>query len=861
MSRLHWRGAFRRRGLKALFEEHPDAVYYFDVEGRFVAGNAALAERVGLPWERLREMDFTPTVHPDDRARVTEEFGRAVAGETRRYRSRGVRPDGSTFVADVLNVPIRARGHVIGVLGLGRDIDDLSDTQSSLNVSRRLLEIAGRVAKVGGWATDMITGERQWSREMFDVLGLDPQRITTPEDLLAHVAPSHRARVDRAFQRCATKGTAFDLVAPFRSDSGHERHIRLIGEAVRERGRIIRVQGAVSDVTEAFAQHRDRVRMDVLLTAALDGIHDDLVFVDSDWRIRYVNRAAAEKFGIPAPDLVGSDLWTVTRFGDDIAAVLRAAMVEQTAHSVRALDGRTRRWIETVAFPADDLLGISMSDVSDRESARRAALGDSRRQYTQAKVFDSTSDAIIVRGLGDRIEYWNASAGRLLGLGPEDDVSGHELRTLLGADPRAYATAEAAVATDDNWTGELVVRRDGVERLIMCRWILIRDPEGDPEVVFCVLTDVTEARREDELLLRTQRMESIGTLAGGIAHDLNNVLTPLMLSTQLLAGGEDDPGRLRILAGMQQAIERGSSMIRQVLTFARGVEGERTLVDVAELVERFREFCRDTLPKNLTVDVDVQPGLRVVGDPTQLLQVLMNLATNARDVMPAGGTLSLRASARDDRVVIDVADTGPGMETGVVDKAFEPFFTTKGLGRGTGLGLSVSQAIARAHDGTLDITTTGPRGTTFTLELPQAAADEVAPAAVPAAIGAIDLHGARVLIVDDEDAIVDASSEVIRTAGGEAVGARDVEEAKRIIVRDEVDLVLTDLVMPGTTGRAFLDWLATSNPTLGVVTMSGVPEQGDAAERRSNVRAVLDKPFSAGELLHAVASALPEGRG
>jgi DNA-binding NtrC family response regulator len=118
-----------------------------------------------------------------------------------------------------------------------------------------------------------------------------------------------------------------------------------------------------------------------------------------------------------------------------------------------------------------------------------------------------------------------------------------------------------------------------------------------------------------------------------------------------------------------------------------------------------------------------------------------------------------------------------------------------------------------------------------------------------------------VLIVDDEDAIVDASSEVIRTAGGEAVGARDVEEAKRIIVRDEVDLVLTDLVMPGTTGRAFLDWLATSNPTLGVVTMSGVPEQGDAAERRSNVRAVLDKPFSAGELLHAVASALPEGRG
>jgi two-component system, cell cycle sensor histidine kinase and response regulator CckA len=861
MSRPRWRGAFRRNGLRALFEAHPDPVYFFDRDGGFVAGNAALADRVGLPWERLREMDFTPTVHPEDRDRVNEEFARAAAGETRRYRSRGVRPDGSTFFADVLNVPIRSRGRVLGVLGLGRDIDDLTDAQSSLDVSERLLQIAGRVARVGGWATDLVTGERHWSREMFDVLGLDPEVVRTRGDLLDHVGSGHRARVDRVFTRCATKGTAFDLVAPFRTATDEYRQIRIIGEAVRAGGRIVRIQGAVTDVTAAVDQHRERNRMDALLTAALDGLDNDLVFVDEDWRIRYVNRAAAETLGVAAADLVGAELWTVTGFDGDVATSLRAAMSTRSQQSVRARNPRTQRWIETLAFPADDLLGISMSDVSERESGRLEAIGDPRKQYAQATVFDSTTDAIIVRGLGDGIEYWNSSAARLLALGPDDDLTGRPLQAVLGADPGAYADAEAALAADDNWTGDLVVQRDGVERLIACRWILVRDPAGTPEAVFCILVDVTDARREGELVLRTQRMESIGTLAGGIAHDLNNVLTPLMLSTQLLAGTEDDPGRLRILAGMQQAIERGSNMIRQVLTFARGVEGERTLVDVTELVDRFAEFCRDTLPKNLALEVSVEPGLQVLGDPTQLLQVLMNLATNARDVMPEGGRLAVRAANAADRVRITVTDRGPGMDPHVLDKAFEPFFTTKDPGRGTGLGLSVSQAIARTHHGSLDITATGPDGTEFTLDLPRATAADLAPAAAPPKGGSIDLRGARVLIVDDEDAIIEASSEVIRTAGGEATGARDVDEAKRVLVREPVDLVLTDLVMPGTTGREFLDWLAARHPGLAVVTMSGVPEQGDAAERRRNVRAVLDKPFSTDELLHALASALsPEAR-
>jgi two-component system, cell cycle sensor histidine kinase and response regulator CckA len=533
--------------------------------------------------------------------------------------------------------------------------------------------------------------------------------------------------------------------------------------------------------------------------------------------------------------------------------MLREVMSTRVPQVSRRFDEQLQRWMEVISFPAGDMLGIQVRDVTEREQARRRMLDDSRLLHARSMLMDSARDAMIMRGLDDVIEYANAQARALFdGSG---ELVGRSLHDVLGLGQEQAREIENAIGSDGMWEGDVVVSLPEGPRITETLWIAVDGPDGHPDAVFCTLTDVTDRRRQDEALLRTQRMESIGTLASGIAHDLNNVLTPLLLATQLLASSETDPARLRVLEGMRQTVDRGSDMIRQVLTFARGVEGERVVVDVAELARRFAAFCRDTLPKDIEIETVVQEGLAVVGDPTQLLQVLMNFATNARDAMPAGGRLRLRASGDDQQVAIEVADDGAGMPPDVLGRIFEPFFTTKGLGRGTGLGLPVSQAIARTHGGSLEATSHPGQGTVFRLELPRATSfdgDESAPDPRPHT----DLDGLRVLVVDDHDDIVATALLVIDGAGGAPLGAESADAARELLASQPVDVVVTDLVMPGMTGRRFLDLLATDHPQLPVVTMSGVPEQGADAAQRTNVKAVLDKPFSAERLLDALQTAV-----
>jgi two-component system cell cycle sensor histidine kinase/response regulator CckA len=840
------------QGLEVLFAENPSAVFVFDVDGRFIAGNRALAERTGRTWDELHDTHFQLTVHPDDRERVSAEFAAAVGGEARHYRARGLRPDGETFTADVVNVPIREDGVVVGVLGIATDIDALADAQADLDRSQGLMRIASRMARLGGWAADLVTGERYWSDEIFELLGVERGEAPPRRDILEHVEPAQREQLDRAFEQCGIDGTPIDMTALFSRADGKVIHARVIGEAVRaDDGRIVRVHGAVSDVTAEFEALEERRRIETRVSAALDALPDPLLFVDSEWCIRFLNRPAADAIGLPLDDLVGRELWSVREIDPEVAELIRESRAEGRTAVDRRLDPVAERWIETTAFPADDLLGLQFRDVSAVEAARSRVLDDTRHLYAQASVLDSASDAIVLRGLGDLIVYANRSATQLLGGG---DVLGRPMLELLGADPEAYAAADAELAREGTWEGDLLIRRDGDDRVIACRWQLVRDPDGLPEAIFAAMNDVTEARRQDEARLRSQRMESIGTLAGGIAHDLNNVLTPLLLSTQVLSTGEEDPVRLRMLEGMRSTIERGADMIRQVLTFARGVEGERTIVDIAGLLGEFADFCRDTLPKDIVVTVTVEPELTVVGDGTQLLQLLMNLATNSRDAMPSGGKLDVVARAVGRVAVVEVRDTGSGMPPEVVGRIFEPFYTTKEMGRGTGLGLSVSQAIARTHGGSLDVRSAPGRGTTFRLELPrsdahQADLDTNDDGAAP------DLEGLRVLIVDDEEDIVEAASMLVAQAGGIPFGARSASRALHLLAAKQFDVVLTDLVMPGMSGREFLDWMATRRPTMPVVVMSGVPELLARAATGAQPRLTLDKPFTGQQLIVALARA------
>ncbi len=675
-------------------------------------------------------------------------------------------------------------------------------------------------------------------------------------DVDATVHPDDRARVHAAFAAAAGGITQRYEARGLRPD-GTVFHSSVLNAPILRDGEVIGVVGVAHDRDEIVDVRTSLDRSSERLRGALDGIADAIAFVDRDWRLTYLNSVATQLLGRGSGELVGSRLWDLDINDDEGEEMLRESMRSGRRLVRRRFDEGLGRWMEVVAFPAGDLLGLQVRDVTEVEEARRRVQDDARLMHARSMLMDESRDAIVMRGLGDVIEYANAAAGRMFDAGDPSELIGRRLDDVLGLDEQTSRPIESAIARDGVWRGDLVLHPDnGTELVTENQWVAVDGPEGYPDAVFCIISDATERRREHEILARAQRMESIGTLASGIAHDLNNVLTPLMLSAQLLAAGETDERRLRVLEGMRQTVERGGDMIRQVLTFARGVEGERTVVDIGALARRFAEFCRDILPKDIHVELSVPDDLAVLGDPTQLLQVLMNLATNARDAMPDGGRLSLVAFGDENRIVVEVSDDGTGMPPPELARVFEPFYTTKGVGRGTGLGLSVSQAIARTHGGSLEAHSELGSGTTFRLDLPRT---KWTLEQCPEPVSGAGLQGMRVLIVDDEDAIVDLAALVVSDAGGVALGATDALDAQRLLDGSPVDVVVSDLVMPGTSGREFLGWLGANLSTVPVVAMSGIPEQGAHAARRANVRATLDKPFTADQLIAAILTAARRG--
>ncbi len=402
------------------------------------------------------------------------------------------------------------------------------------------------------------------------------------------------------------------------------------------------------------------------------------------------------------------------------------------------------------------------------------------------------------------------------------------------------------------------------------------DDEGRPKSILIVSTDITEKKRIEEQFLRTQRMESIGTLAGGIAHDLNNVLAPIMMSVEMLKERFKDESSRRMLSILETSAKRGAGMVKQVLTFARGVDGERVLIQPKHIIKDIAKIIHDTFPKTIQLKMNVSESLwPILGDATQLHQVLLNLTVNARDAMPNGGSISVVAEncivseAAEPPApglkpgfytLIKVADNGSGIPPEVLEKIWEPFFTTKEIGKGTGLGLSTVLGIVKSHNGIIHLQTELNKGTTFCVYLP--AQDNAT--GVPADDGPKQLpagHGELILAIDDEASVLTMTKETLETFGYRVITARDGAEAVAIYSanRDEIRGVITDMLMPHMDGPATIRVLRKLDPNIKIIAASGLMD----VEKVKDVTGLesipyLMKPYTAEKLLTTLQQLLAE---
>ncbi|MBX3735432.1 MAG: PAS domain S-box protein [Candidatus Didemnitutus sp.] len=499
----------------------------------------------------------------------------------------------------------------------------------------------------------------------------------------------------------------------------------------------------------------------------------------------------------------------------------------------------------------------------------------------------------LFRQMAENIDavFWMASAANneLIYVSPGYEIVWGRTREALYANPREWleaivpedaervTTAVARQASGGYREEFRIVRPDGSERWILDRAYPITDPNGKVIRIVGVARDVTEQKSLEERFLRAQRMEAVGTLASGVAHDLNNILAPILMVAGLLRDRQIDGETRRYLELMEGSAQRGAGIVAQLLTFSRGIGGERVPLQVEHLVVEIARLLNETLPRNIEVVRESAHRLpSVLANPTQVHQVLMNLCINARDAMPQGGRLTLAVAERavdaavaaaHDRVragqfvVLSVQDTGHGMTPELLRRIFDPFFTTKEVGKGTGLGLSTAVGIVRGHGGFIEVDSAAGRGTRFEVFLP---ALDCESSAVPVG-GEEELprgNGERVLVVDDEEAIRIAMREVLESVGYEVVNFPGVAEALAAWPqqRERVRVVITDLMMPGAQGWDLIYGLRADRADVPVIVCSGLGQSVTKEEaERAGVHCVLAKPFTALTLLREVRAALLAG--
>jgi PAS domain S-box-containing protein len=528
------------------------------------------------------------------------------------------------------------------------------------------------------------------------------------------------------------------------------------------------------------------------------------------------------------------------------------------------------RWIRDHSYPAASSDGKAVRVVGiARDVTEYKRTGDKIRE--QASLLDSARDAIVVRDLEHRVTYWNKSAERMYGLAVED-ILGRPVHEIFYKDPAPFQEAFDHLLQFGEWAGEMEqINKRGEPLTVESRWTLVRDSSGQPKSVLVINTDITERRALEQRFLRAQRLESLGTLAGGIAHDLNNVLTPITIALELLGETERDRHSQELLATATASAKRGAQMVAQVLSFARGMEGRREQIDTRELINDIEKIVHDTFPKSIAIETRISPNLwHLVGDSTQLQQVLLNLCVNARDAMPGGGRLvisgenatlvpqdtALHGNAQTGpHVVIQVEDTGTGIPRAILDKIFDPFFTTKALGKGTGLGLSTSLAIIKSHGGFIHCYSELTQGTQFRIYFPaetEAAEKVAAPPKSELPRG----NGETILVVDDEAAIREITKRTLERFGYRVLLAADGSEALTIFMdnRGTIDLVLTDMMMPVMDGPATIEALRTIDPDIRIVAASGLTIDAQA----KHVKRFLPKPYRAETLLRALKDTLAE---
>jgi len=648
---------------------------------------------------------------------------------------------------------------------------------------------------------------------------------------------------------------------------------------------VANVIGAAVAREKAEADLRQR---ESLYRTLIDVLPDEVCIADMQGRITFVSRKGVELFGLDSPDdAIGTHAldWFAPESASEAATALAECLSGKRLSPRRLRVRRRDGAVWSAEISANVLWGDDgrpaglvavVRDATDREEAETALRESEERYRTLAETFP---DGIVVGRWGN-VLYANASALHILGISRVQDLDGPSLLACVHPDDVSMVASQleaARLVPGNRPPFELrFVRPDGTH--VVAEALVTAVPQRGGTVLQMVFRDITarkdverERARLQEAVARSQRMDTLGNLAGGVAHDFNNILSVILNYAGFLLDGmpEGDPARADVLE-IQAAANRAANLTRQLLAFSSKQRNAPTFVNPNRVVESVSRMIERVIGEHITVDLRLHPGVGVVHlDPSQLEQAIMNLAVNARDAMPGGGKLTIatapcgpvaqdplpRADLEGKPLVrISVTDTGSGIPPEVLPRIFEPFFTTKAKGKGTGLGLAVVYGVVRQNGGAVTVESELGSGSTFHLLFPRGEPQEDSPADT---IDSSELvgRGETVLLVEDEDGVRKAFRRMLESAGYVVLEARDGQEALEAFTADQrcADIVLTDVVMPRMNGVELGVRLSQIRPDVKVVYCSGYTDDlMDRATLDRRGAVLLHKPVKREELLQTI---------
>jgi len=693
-----------------------------------------------------------------------------------------------------------------------------------------------------------------YSRE--ELLATDFQSLTHPDDLEADLAFVRRI-LSREIE-------TYQMEKRYFHKDGHVIWIQLNVSLVRDAaGEPLYFVSQIQDITKRKAADEEIAHL-----ASFPRLNPiPIVEVDQSGRIGFMNRAALKKF----PDLKEEGLRHPFLAGlEAVYAKIQAAPDDSLLRELTVDECSCQQVLHAVAETQS--VRIYAFDITDRKRAEEQI-------REQTRLLDLAHDAIVVRDMDDRIRYWNKGAEQLFGWSAKEALE-KPAGELLQEEHFRHQEALKRVLDKGRWSGEFNYRsKAGCELTVETRLTLVRDPEGNPKSILSISTDITDKKRYEAQSIRSQRMESLGTLASGIAHDLNNVLSPLLVSVQVLKEKVTDEDGKKLLAALENNVQRGAHLVKQVLAFGRGVTGGRILVQPKHIIREIKQVVHETFPKS--IEFEFHPAAdswTVIGDPTQLHQAVLNLCLNARDAMPSGGKLSISLENVEfdevyagmnqevqpgPYVFLKVSDTGKGIPREIQEKIFDPLFTTKEPGAGFGMSLATTLAIVKSHGGFIDCYSEPGQGTTFKVYLPAHTAMATAEKLANGNAGLPRGHNELVLVVDDEEPICLVAKKMLERFGYRVLLASDGIEAVSLYAtrRNEIDVVITDMAMPNMDGFATIGALKAINAGVKIVGSSGFAS-GTSVNRinSSGVRYFVAKPYTAETMLGTLHEILQEGQ-